>query len=169
MLLIKLRLVTPTEVNKCIQTPRNACSIGYDNISVSFITPVAEYLESPLMFITNNFVVTPAFPGIWKIARISLILKVVNPSQLKDYRPMSILSILCKIYEKLVLKQMIECIEKCFIYLKHHSGYRKNHSASTLLMKLDDDNKTRVKLTSPFNADYFKVFSAIDLYTLILL
>ena len=36
-------------------------------------------------------------------------------------------------------------------------------------MKLDDDNKTRVKLTSPFNADYFKVFNAIDLYTLILL
>ena len=137
---------------------------------MSFITPVAEYLESPLTFIINNFVVTPAFPGIWKTARISLIQKVVNPSQLKDYRPISILPILCKIYEKLVLKQMIECIEKCYIYLKHQSGYRKNHSASTLLMKLDDDSKTRrVKLTSPFNADYFKVFNAIDLYTLILL
>ena len=136
---------------------------------MSFITPVAEYLESLLTFIINNFVVTPAFPGIWKIARISLILKVVNPSQLKDYRPISILPILCKIYEKLVLKQMIECIEKWFIYLKHQSGHRKIHSTSTLLMKLDDDNKTRVKLTSPFNADYFKVFNAIDLYTLILL
>ena len=134
---------------------------------MSFITPVAEYLESPLTFIINNFVVTPAFPGIWKIARISLILKVVNPSQLKDHRPISILPILCKIYEKVVLKQMIECIEKWFIYLKHQSVYRKNHSTTTLLMKLDDDNKTRVKLTSPFNADYSKVFNAIDLYTLI--
>ena len=132
---------------------------------MSFITPVAEYLESPLTFIINNFVVTPAFPGIWKIARISLILKVVNPSQLKHYRQISIQPILCKIYE--ILKQMIKFIEKRFIYHKHQSGYRKNHSTSTLLMKLDDDNKTRVKLTSPFNADYSKVFNAIDLYTLI--
>ena len=88
-----------------------------------------------------------------------------KPSQLKDYRPISILPILCKIYE--ILKQMIKFIEKRFIYHKHQSGYRKNHSTSTLLMKLDDDNKTRVKLTSPFNADYSKVFNAIDLYTLI--
>ena len=98
---------------------------------MSFIKPVAEYLESPLTFIINNFVVTSASSGIWKIAHISLILKIVNPSQLKDYRLISILPILSKIYEKLVLKQMAEFIEKWFIYHKHQSGYRKNRSTST--------------------------------------
>ena len=68
----KLRLVAPTEVSKCIKTLHNDCSAGYDNIPVSFIKPVAEYLESPLTFIINNFIVTSTFPGIWKIARISL-------------------------------------------------------------------------------------------------
>ena len=70
---------------------------------MSFIKPVAEHLESPLTLILNNFLVTSTFPGIWKIARISPIPKIVNPSQFKDYRPISILPKLSKIYEKLVL------------------------------------------------------------------
>ena len=52
----KLRLVTPTEVSKCIKTLRNDCSTGYNNIPVSFIKPSAEYLESPRTFIINNFI-----------------------------------------------------------------------------------------------------------------
>ena len=82
----KLRLVTPTEVNKCIKTVRNDCSTGYNNIPVSLIKLVAAYLESPLTFIINNFMVASAFPGIWRITRISPIPKVVNPSHLKDYQ-----------------------------------------------------------------------------------
>ena len=137
---------------------------------MSFIKPVAEYLESPLTFIINNFIVTSTFPGIWKIARISPIPKIVNPSQLKDYRPISILPILSKIYEKLVLQQMTEFIEKQLIYHKHQSGYRKNHSTTTLLMKLYDDIKTSMnkgEITIVIFADYSKVFDTIDFYTLI--
>ena len=73
---------------------RNECSTGYDNTPVLFIKPVAEYLESTLTFIINNFIVTSVFPGIWKIARISPIPNVIKASQLKDYRPISILPIL---------------------------------------------------------------------------
>ena len=76
----KLRAVNPEEVNKCIKTLRNDCSTGYDNIPVSFIKPVAKYLESPLTYIINNFIATSAFPNQWKIARISPIPKVTNPS-----------------------------------------------------------------------------------------
>ena len=149
---------------------RNDCSTGYDKIPVPFIKPVAEYLEPPLKFIINNFIVTSTFPGIWKIARISPIPKIVNPSQLKDYRPISILPILSKIYEKLVLQQMTKFIEKQLIYYKHQSGYRKNHSKATLLMKLYDDIKTSMnksEITIAIFADYSKAFDTIDFYTLI--
>ena len=139
---------------------------------MSFIKPVAEHLESPLTFIINNFIVTSTFPGMWKIARISPIPKIVNPSQLKDYRPISILPILSKIYEKLVLQQMTEFIEKQLIYHKHQSGYRKNHSTTTLLMKLYDDIKTSMnksEIIIAIFADYSKAFDTIDFYTNIFL
>ena len=165
----KLGLVTPTEVSKCIKTLRKDCSTGYDNIPVSFIKPVAKYLESPLTFIINNFIVISTFPGIWKIACNSTIPKIVNPSQFKDYRLKSVLPILSKIYEKLVLQQMTEFIEKQLIYHKHQSGYRKNHSTTTLLMKLYDDIKTSMnksEITIAIFADYSKAFDTIDFYTL---
>ena len=166
----KLRLVTPTGGIKCIKILHNDCSTGYDNIPVSFIKPVSEYLESPLTFIKNNFIVISTFPGIWKITRISPILEIVNPSQLKDYRPKLIPQILSKIYEKLVLQQMTEFIEKQAIYHKHQSGYRNNHSTTTLLIKLYGDIKifmNKSEITNAIFADYSKAFNTIDFCTLI--
>ena len=58
--IFKVRLVTPVEVNKCVKTLSNDCSTSYYNILVSFLKPVAEYLQSQMTFITNNFVVTSA-------------------------------------------------------------------------------------------------------------
>ena len=92
---------------------------------MSFIKPVAEYLGLPLTFIINDFIVTSTFSGIWKIPHIRPIPKIVNPCQLKDYRPISILPKLSKIYERLVLQEMTEFIEKRLIYCKHQSEYIK--------------------------------------------
>ena len=113
---------------------------------------------------------TSAFPAIWKITCISVIPKVLNPSQLKDYRPVPILPIISKIYEKLILQQMTEFIEKQLIYHKYQSGYRKNHSATTLLMKLYDNIKTSMnksEITSTIFLDYSKAFDSINFYTVI--
>ena len=113
---------------------------------------------------------TSAFPAIWKITCISVIPKVLNPSQLKDYRPVPILRIISKIYKKLILQQMTEFIEKQLIYHKYQSGYRKNHSATTLLMKLYDNIKTSMnksEITSTIFLDYSKAFDSINFYTVI--
>ena len=89
---------------------------------MSSIKAGAEFLESPLTFIINNFTVTSAFPYIWKTVWISPILKTVNTSRIKDYRPILILPILSKIYEKSALQQMTEFIENQPIYHKYQSG-----------------------------------------------
>ena len=99
----KLQKVTYNDIVKSLKSLRNDCSTGYDNIQVSFIKPIAEYIDSPLTFIINNLIEESKFPDQWKIARISPIPKVTNPTELKDYLPISILPILSKVYEKQVL------------------------------------------------------------------
>ena len=89
---------------------RNDCSTGYDNILVSFIKTIAEHIASPLTFIINNLIEESKLPYQWKIAFISPIPKVTNPTELKNYRPISILPILSKVYEKQVLHQIIDFI-----------------------------------------------------------
>ena len=82
---------------------RNDCSTGYDHIPATFIKPVSEFLVSPITFIINNFIKLNQFPAIWKLARISPISKIQLPVELKDYRPVSTLPILTKVYERVVL------------------------------------------------------------------
>ena len=166
----RLKPVTSDDVEKCIKSIRNDCSTGYDNIPASFIKPISEYISSPLTFIINNFIKEAKFPSQWKIARISPIPKVSTPSELKDYRPVSILPILSKVYEKLVLKQITQFIEEQNVYHKYQSGFRKHHSTSKILTKLYDDIKNSMKrseISVAIFADYSKAFDTIDFYTLI--
>ena len=111
----KVQKVTYNDVLNSLKSLRNDCSTGCDNIPVSFIKPIAEYIEES------------KFPDQWKIARISPIPKVTNPAELKDYRQISILPILSKVYEKQVLHQATDFIETQQVYNKDQSGYRKNH------------------------------------------
>ena len=123
----KVQKVTYNDVLKSLKSLRNDCSTGCDNIPVSFIKPIAEYIASPLTFIINNLIEESKFPDQWKIARISPIPKVTNPAELKDYGQISILPILSKLYEKQVLHQATDFIETQQVYNKDQSGYRKNH------------------------------------------
>ena len=123
----------------------------------------------PLTFIINNLIEESKFQDQWKIARISLIPKVTNPTELKDYRLISILPILSKVYKKQVLHQTTDFIETQQVYNKHQSGYRKNHSTATILSKLYDDIKLAMKqseLKMPVFTDYSKAPDAIDFFTL---
>ena len=86
------------------------------------------------------------------------------------YRPVSILRILSKIYEGVVLEQITNFIEKKLIYHHHQFGYCKNHSTATLLAKLRDVIKKVMKaseITLAAFADYSKAFNTIDFSILI--
>ena len=67
------------------------------------------------------------------------------PVELKDYRPVSILPILSKTYERVVLEQITNITEKKLKCHHYQSGYHKNHSTATLLLKLRDGIKKQLK------------------------
>ena len=52
----KLHKVTYNYVLKSLKSLQNNCSTGYNNISVSFINPIAEYIASPLTYKLNNLI-----------------------------------------------------------------------------------------------------------------
>ena len=107
----KLKKVTKNGILKSPESLRNDYSTGYNNIPVSFMKPIAEYNSLTFNIRINNLIKESKFPDQWKIACISPVPKVNNPTELKDYRPISILPILSKVYEKQVLHQITDFIE----------------------------------------------------------
>ena len=110
-----------------------------------FIKSVAAFLDSPMIFVINSYIATNNLTDAWKAARISSIPKITKPVKLKDYRLVSILPVLLKVYEELVLQQLSVFIERESVYHQYQSGNRKNHSTATLLLKLHDNIKKAMK------------------------
>ena len=151
-------------VNKILHSLRNDCSSGFDQIPPNLVKPVIDHITSPLMHIINNSIDKQIFPDQWKVARVCPIPKTKHPTQPKDFRPVSILPLFSKVYEKVILYQLLPYIEQK-IYNETQSGFRKGHSTATLLMKFRDDIKRAMnanEITLAVLIDYSKAFDTID-------
>ena len=166
----ELRQATYNEVKSAINKTRNDCSTGPDSIPINLLKPVSEYLVSPLTHVINSFINSSQFPKQWKQARISPIPKISTPLVLSDYRPVSVLPVLSKVYERIVMTQLCEYIEANTKYQSTQHGFRKSFSTVTCLLKLRDDILKSMKkgeVTISVFADYSKAFDTIDYEILI--
>jgi len=153
-----------SEVYKNLLLLRNDCSTGPDGIPVKFLKPIVDVLASPLTSIINNCIKKETFPQQWKKARVHPIPKIDKALNPTDFRPISILPSLSKVYERVLLKQLCTLIEKEQLYAKTQSGFRKGHSCESLLIKFKDDITKAMKkgeITLAVAADYSKAFDTI--------
>ena len=163
-----LMQVSHNQVIKEIKELRSDSSTGADQIPVRFIKSVANDLASPLAHIINACIEMSTFPSLWKIARISPIPKVESPFGENDFRPVSILPALSKIFERLVLRLLITFIEKAALFVHRMSGFRIGHSTTTTLIAIRDDLKrsmNRGEVSLVVFADYSKVFDTVRFST----
>ena len=118
-----------------------------------------------MVHIINTLIDQEIFPKQWKISRVCPIPKTDNPTSIKDYRPISVFSVLSKVYERVILNQLCSFIETQNLYNINQSGFRKGHSTNMLLLKLRDDIRTamnRSEVTLSVLIDYSKAFDTID-------
>ena len=144
---------------------RADCSTGCDQIPIKYLKLSADIIFSPLIHILNCFINTNTFPAAWKTARVSPIPKVDFPTESDHYRPVAILPVLSKVYERMVLRQLLEYVELERLFQDTTSGYRKGHSTTTVLLRIRGDIIQAMKkgeLTLIAFADFSKAFDTVD-------
>ena len=94
-----------------------------------------------LMHIINSSLDSGIFPSGMKHAVIKPTLKKENVDKdvLSNYRPISNLSAVSKLLERVVLNQLNQHLTDNNLYSKVQSGYRPKHSCETLLVRMFDD------------------------------
>ena len=131
---------------------------------------VADYLGSPLTDVINTCIKNLHFPSAWKLARICAIPKGNQIKSEKDLRPISILPVLSKVYERLIFRQLSDFIDKNNVLNSKISVYRKGQSTTTVLQAIRDDivkAMKRSEVTMMILADFSKALDTIFFRNLI--
>ena len=76
------------------------------------------------------------FPDPWKIARVSPIFKQGDPTDLGNYRPISVLPVFSKIFERIIQKRILSFLNKQGSILGTQYGFRRNHSTFMAVMDM---------------------------------
>ena len=77
-------------------------------------------------------------PKVWKLAKITPILKSGTRNEEHNYRPISVLSVFAKLFEKIVHDQLSDYLLSNRILSMSPFAYRKLHSTITSLISVSD-------------------------------
>ena len=102
--------VTEQNISDIIKSLKNKSSYRHYCLSNILIKRVQNVLIEPLTFLINQSWSTGIFPNELKISRVKPLYKSGNSSLLSNYRPISVLSSISKVYEYVVFKQLLNYI-----------------------------------------------------------
>ena len=111
---------------------------GWDEIPVKLMKVSNCYIVQPLTFISNLSLSQGVFPDKMKLANVIPLYKSDDPMYFNHYRPVSLLCILSKVFEKIMYSRLLEFLENYQILYKNQFGFRKKHSTYMALMILVD-------------------------------
>lgn len=135
----QLRPTTPKEIKQIITKLGSKKAAGPDQIRNTAIKQFARKQICELVNIVNAALRLSIFPTNWKIAHIIVLPKPNRNHTLpQNYRPISLLSCLGKICEKVILDRLQDETEELGILPDAQFGFRAEHSTTQQTARLTD-------------------------------
>lgn len=133
---IFLTPVNQNEIIKYISSLKNNSATGIDQISVKLIKICHTYLTIPLTHIINTIFITGLVPAHFKETIITPIYKSGSRSEKTNYRPISVINNIAKIFEKALKTRLEKFLETNKIISENQFGFRNSFSTKDAIYKL---------------------------------
>ena len=134
----KFKTVSEQDVNHIILNLKSKTTTGYDNLSPKLIKSISHIISKPITLLINQSFKTGIFPTKLKIAKVIPIYKKGDPKLMENYRPISLLPTISKIFERVAYNQLSDYIFKNDILYSSQYGFRKKHSTEFAALELTD-------------------------------
>ena len=131
-----LKEVDPEEVHKLLLKINTKKSSDIFGISSKLTKLSTKFIKGHLSLIFNESFKEIIVPDKLKSAIVHPIHTGDSSRICENYRPISILPILCKILEKLVDKRLINYLDKYELLFKHQFGFQKRKSTEHVTLDL---------------------------------
>ena len=156
--------VTSGEIDIIINSLKNGAP-GYDDINASLLKLVSPCIVEILVYLCNKSLHEGVFPQELKIANVIPVSKSDDASVFNNYRTVSLLCVISKVFEKVMYNRLIDFLETFNILNNSQFGFRKNNSTYMALMTLMDQLITSLEngeYTIVIFLDFSKAFDTID-------
>lgn len=162
---LRLGPVSEDQVVECVMGMRGGSAPGMDNIYPSTLKSNIKCLVRPLTHIVNISITNGIFPSSFKIAKVIPLYKSKDKSLISNYRPISLLSVVAKVIERCVRKQLQFFLENNNLLSNRQYGFRKGRNTTDALFHMnkniiDSINKNKKVLVTFI--DLAKAFDSID-------
>ena len=136
-----------------------------DQISNKVIKLAAPVIYKQLTELFNLSLKSGEYPDDWKLAKVFPVFKAGERNDPNNYRPISILSTISRVFEKLVYEQIYNYLIKHNLLDSRQSGFRSLHSTVTALLDLTNQwcfNIDRGLVSGILFLDLKKAFNTVD-------
>ena len=133
---------------------------GPDGIPPIFFRNCCDSLSLPLSIIYNKSLVSSTFPNLWKTAHVVPIPKTSKLDNIKDYRPISILSCPAKVFESIICPILTWHLKSLLSVTQH--GFQSGKSTLTNLVQYTDYLAKAIDTTKQIDAIYTDIGKAFD-------
>ena len=135
----KIELVETGEVEKTLRVVKRSSASGHDGIPGFLVKKLAGAMSYNITRVFNASIETGVFPDRWKMADVRPVYKQKGSKrEANNYRPVSLLPILGRTFEKIVAQQLSNyCSRNDVVPVQQH-GFRKFSSCETALIKATD-------------------------------
>ena len=157
--------VSAPELDDILKT-LTKCAQGYDEINIGILNLCLPCVKHSLLYISNLSLLHGVFPNELKIANVLPLFKSDDPMQFNNYRPVSLLSILSKIFEKAMYSRLVNLAQTLHkILCEKQFGFRKKHptymAPMILVDKLIKSLENGEYVLGVFS-DFSKAFDTVD-------
>lgn len=150
------------EVLNVMKTLKPNKATGHDLIPARAIKESAEILCHPFSTLINYLMDMEKVPQSWKLGEIVPVHKKDCTLTKTNYRPITILPTLSKVFEKLIHSRLSPYFEN--IYHKYVFAYRKHHGCDTALLSLTEQFKKELdnhRVVGMVSMDLSKAFDSL--------
>jgi len=158
-----IRAFTPAEVKAELTRLNTRKTPGYDLISGQILKRLPRKTVLLLTVVFNRMLTLSYFPILWKYAEIIMIPKPGKPPhEPTSYRPISLLPITSKLFQRLLLKRINEEHSLPTLLPSHQFGFRKSHSTIHQVHRIFNEIATSLEEKKYCNAVFLDMSQAFD-------
>ena len=126
-------VITPPEVESVLKSLPLGKAVGSDDVNNRILREIAHELSYPLCSLINQSLRLGIFPDTWKDALVCPIFKGGDPASVTNYRPISLLSYLEKVPERIIFKHLYNHLHDNGVLTPLQSGFIAGDSTTNQL------------------------------------